>query len=218
MTGKKVDLQRVPDRDEERRKNNFSASIFVSSPHQGLHSKKIGCHFRAKMGSDGFQIPTPDSSVSLRDHSYNAGGNKQVCENALQQVSIIGNSESPDSASRTFDGLALRLLSLDSKVISATITDTVGQLLSIKYKPFAESLKPTQELLDKAGSLIAVVAALVQLAEAPYGECRYIIFGYGKIKVAVIPVKKKRIVIALGLDPKSETQRICLKALKVGSK
>jgi hypothetical protein len=127
------------------------------------------------------------------------------------------NAESSSSALQTFDRLALVLLNIDDAAISATISDTVGQLLSLKYKPFAESLKPGDELLDKAGSLIAVVAALVQQAEAPYGECKYIIFGYGKIKVAVIPVKSKHIVIALGLDPKSETQRICLEALKVGS-
>ena len=135
----------------------------------------------------------------------------------VNKTESFSNKTISIQASTNYDNLAIKLLNLDEGVFSATITNLVGEVLSIRYKPTAEPLKRSKEMLDNAGSQIAVVAALVQQAEVPYGDCKYIIFGYGRIKVAVIPIKRKRAILALGLDPNMETRELCLRALELGS-
>ncbi len=101
------------------------------------------------------------------------------------------------SSARDFE-LSTKLLALDDSIISATIASPIGEVLSMKYAPPAEHLKPTEELLDKAGALIAMTTALIRQVEDLYGGTRYIKISFGKMNVMIIPVKRKRIIIALG--------------------
>ncbi|HZW58211.1 MAG TPA: hypothetical protein VFF30_18125 [Nitrososphaerales archaeon] len=111
--------------------------------------------------------------------------------------------------------LASKLLSLDDSVVSATIASPNGELLSVKCKPSVEELKPSKELLDKAGPLVAVVSSLMRQAESFYGGCKYMIVAYGILKVAVIPIKGKSIVVALGTTPEAPARKISLEASKL---
>lgn len=110
-----------------------------------------------------------------------------------------------------FDNLASKLLELDESIISATITSPIGEILSIGYIPSAETLKPSKELMDKSGSLVAIVSAMIGQAEAPYGDCLYTVIAYGKINVVIIPIKNKHIIIALGTTSDARTRHISLK-------
>jgi hypothetical protein len=111
-----------------------------------------------------------------------------------------------------YASLSERLLALDNSIISVTITDRLGELLYMEYSPSAEALKPDKELMDKGGSFITMILALIAQGEASYGGCDYVVVVYGKIKVAIFQDKKRGIIVALGAAPEHLARDICVKA------
>jgi hypothetical protein len=120
-----------------------------------------------------------------------------------------------EDAINNFDELAHKLLDLDESIISCTIVSPLGEILSIKYKPSVESLKPNKELLDRGGSLVATLSAMVRQAEGQYGDNKYITLAYDKIEVEVISIKKKRLIVALGTTPLAPAREIAQKVTKI---
>jgi hypothetical protein len=110
-----------------------------------------------------------------------------------------------------YDSIGKKLFGLDSSIISVTISSFAGEILNMKCAPVAEPLKPSDSLLEKAGSLLAMVTAIVNQGEAPYGKCKYVVIAYGKIKVVIIPVRSKQFVVALGIVPEAPSREISLK-------
>jgi hypothetical protein len=117
--------------------------------------------------------------------------------------------------SSNYENLSFRLLNLDESVLSVTIASTIGKVLSMRYRPSVESLKPSQDLLDKSGSLIAVISGLVKHGEVFYGDCKYVMFSYDKIQVALVPIKSKNVVIALGIHPNVVSNELAVRAAEV---
>jgi hypothetical protein len=114
-----------------------------------------------------------------------------------------------------FEKIASKILLIDKSIFSVTIASPIGEILSIRSTPIAEAMKPSKELVDKSGSLIALVYALIKQGETPYGDCKYTVMAFGKIKVAIFPVKTKDIIIALSTAPEASIEEIYLKASKL---
>jgi hypothetical protein len=110
------------------------------------------------------------------------------------------------------------LLDLDESIISATIASSIGEILSMRYKAYVEEMKPSEELLNKSGSLIAMVSAMVQQAETPFGDCSSIMIAYGKIQVLEIPIKNKHIIVELGTIPNAPALDIANKVTKLATR
>ena len=104
--------------------------------------------------------------------------------------------------------MASRLLALDESIISVTLANSRGEVLGMKYRSIAESFKPDKELLDRGGSLIAMISALIRQGEASYGDCKNITINFGKLGVGIIPIKSKEVIIALGLYPETPMKQI----------
>jgi hypothetical protein len=125
----------------------------------------------------------------------------------------VASITSTANESSCYEELSEKLLELDRSILSVTIASATGDLLKIKYVSAAEALKPNRELLDKAGALVAMISALVSQGEAPYGGCEYIIIAYEKLNVAVLPIPRKHIIVALGTTPDASAAKICSNAL-----
>jgi hypothetical protein len=113
-----------------------------------------------------------------------------------------------DELAKNYSELASKLLALDASIVSVTLSSPIGEILSMKYASTAEALKPSREMLDRAGTLIAVTCSLVGDAGGLYGGTRYVSISFGKLTVAMIPGNSKEFIIALGIIPGAPIEEI----------
>jgi hypothetical protein len=110
-----------------------------------------------------------------------------------------------------FDELAKNLLGVDEAVLFVIITNQRGEVLDMRYESDAEKLRPFDNLLEKAGSLVAIISSLIGQGEEHFGACKYTTIVYISRKIEVIPLKSKGIIVALVTAPYANAEQICEK-------